>query len=29
MLDIDKYKNMNIQEDYDLHVSDVMDLLKN
>lgn len=29
MLNICKYKNMNIPEDYDLHVSDVMDLLKN
>lgn len=26
---LNKYKNMNIPEDYDLHVSDVMDLLKN
>ena len=29
MLDIDKYKNMSIPEDYNLHVFDVMDLFKN
>lgn len=29
MLAVEKYKNMNIPEEYDLHVSDVMDLLKN
>ena len=29
MLNICKYKNMNIPEDYNLHVFDVMDLFKN
>lgn len=28
MLAIDKYKNMSIPEDYDLHISDIMDVLK-
>lgn len=28
MLVVEKYKNMNIPEDYDLHISDIMDVLK-
>ena len=28
MLAIDKCKNMSIPEDYDLHISDIMDVLK-
>lgn len=28
MLAIDKYKNMSIPEDYDLHISDIMDVFK-
>lgn len=28
MLAIDKYENMSIPEDYDLYISDIMDVLK-